>query len=63
MRGKEYLAAIRADGNVRVLETVVFADEIRDPAKELGDLPKKSSAGKQLSSSYGRATYCVPSVR
>ncbi|MEU4395187.1 Ku protein [Kribbella sp. NPDC023855] len=49
MRSKEYLAAIRADGKVLVLETMFFADEIRDPAKELGDLPGKSSGGKQLS--------------
>ncbi|NEA35060.1 Ku protein [Streptomyces sp. SID13031] len=49
MRSKEYLAAIRADGKVIVLETMFFADEIRDPAKELGDLPAKSSGGKNLS--------------
>jgi DNA end-binding protein Ku len=49
MRGKEYLATIRADGKVLVLETMFFADEIRDPDKEVGDLPDKSSAGKQLS--------------
>ncbi|MDX6261639.1 MAG: end-binding protein Ku [Kribbellaceae bacterium] len=49
MRSKEYLAAIRADGKVIVLETMFFADEIRDPAEELGDLPGKSSGGKQLS--------------
>jgi DNA end-binding protein Ku len=49
MRGKEYLATIRADGKALVLETMFFADEIRDPDKELGDLPKKSSGGKQLS--------------
>ncbi|MEV0284165.1 MULTISPECIES: Ku protein [unclassified Kribbella] len=48
MRGKEYLATIRAQGKVLVLETMYFGDEIRDPAKELGDLPAKSSAGKQL---------------
>ncbi|GAA0611616.1 Ku protein [Kribbella sandramycini] len=48
MRGKEYLAAVRADGKVLVLETMYFADEIRDPAKELNDLPAKSKAGKQL---------------
>ncbi len=47
MRSKEYLATIRADGKVLVLETMFFADEIRDPAKELGDLPSKTS-GKQL---------------
>ena len=49
MRGKEYLAAIRADGKVLVLETMFFTDEIRDPAKELGTLPDKAGGGKQLS--------------
>jgi DNA end-binding protein Ku len=49
MRGKEYLAAIRAYDKVLVLQTLYFADEIRDPAKELGTLPAKSSDGKQLS--------------
>ncbi|MGC4940265.1 Ku protein [Kribbella sp. DT2] len=47
MRSKEYLATIRADGKVLVLETMFFADEIRDPAKEVGGLPAKTS-GKQL---------------
>jgi DNA end-binding protein Ku len=49
MRGKEYLAAIRADGKVLVLETMFFADEIRDPKKELGALPAKATSRKQLS--------------
>ncbi|MFC6161072.1 non-homologous end joining protein Ku [Kribbella jiaozuonensis] len=49
MRGEEYLATIRSDGRVLVLETMFFADEIRDPDEELGDLPRKSGAGKQLS--------------
>ncbi len=52
MRGKEYLAAIRADtrGSTRVMvvETMFFADEIRDPAKELGSLPRKATNRKQL---------------
>ena len=39
MRGKEYLAAIRADGDVLVLETLFFADEIRKPKEEIGNLP------------------------
>jgi DNA end-binding protein Ku len=30
MRGKEYLTALRADGDVLALETLFFADEIRD---------------------------------
>ncbi|WUJ74759.1 Ku protein [Kribbella soli] len=49
MRGKEYLATIRSDKQVLVLETMFFADEIRDPDEELGSLPRKSGAGKQLS--------------
>jgi DNA end-binding protein Ku len=49
MRGKEYLATIRAEDKVLVLETMFFADEIRDPAEELDDLPAKSRGGKQLS--------------
>src|SRR3954453_3120793 len=41
MRGKQYLAAIRpcADQKVLILETMHFADEIRDPGKELDGLP------------------------
>lgn len=40
MRGKQYLAALRPDGDVLALETMYFADEIRDPAKELDGLPQ-----------------------
>jgi DNA end-binding protein Ku len=39
MRSKEYLAAIRADGDLLVLETLFFADEIRDPHHQIGNLP------------------------
>lgn len=49
MRGKEYLASIRAYDKVLLLQTLYFADEIRGPAKELWTLPAKSSDGKQLS--------------
>jgi non-homologous end joining protein Ku len=31
MRGEEYLAAVRADGGLLALETLFFADEVRDP--------------------------------
>ncbi|HJP78918.1 MAG TPA: Ku protein [Pseudonocardiaceae bacterium] len=44
MRGKEYLTAIRADGDVLALDTLFFADEIREPVKP----EKKKPAGKQL---------------
>lgn len=49
MRGKQYLAAIRPDRNVLALETLHFADEVRDPAEELENLPGKGpSKGKEL---------------
>ena len=42
MRGKQYLAAIRPYDKILVLETMHFADEVRDPAKELDNLPKQT---------------------
>jgi DNA end-binding protein Ku len=49
MRGKEYLAAIRADDGVLALHTLFFADEIRNPADELDNLPSQAPAsGKEL---------------
>jgi DNA end-binding protein Ku len=49
MRGKEYIAAARAGDGVMVLNTLHFADDIRNPAKELTKLPGKYSAkGKEL---------------
>jgi DNA end-binding protein Ku len=44
MRGKEYLTAIRADGKLLLLETMYFADEVRDPEEELGSLPGPAQA-------------------
>jgi DNA end-binding protein Ku len=43
MRGKEYLAAVRADGNLLVLETLLFADEVRDPHQQISNRPAGSS--------------------
>jgi DNA end-binding protein Ku len=40
MRGKEYLALIRAWERVLVLETLLFADEVRDPGELIDDLPR-----------------------
>jgi DNA end-binding protein Ku len=40
MRGKQYLTAVRADGDLLALETLYFADEIRDPAEVLDELPE-----------------------
>jgi DNA end-binding protein Ku len=47
MRSKEYLAAIRADGDVLVLETMFFADEIRNPKDEIGNLPRNVKSSPQ----------------
>lgn len=47
MRGKEYLAAVRADGDVLVLETMFFADEVRDPKKEIDDIPSAADVRPQ----------------
>jgi DNA end-binding protein Ku len=41
MRSKEYLAAVRADGDLLVLETLFFADEIRDPHHEIDNIPSR----------------------
>lgn len=45
MRAKQYLAAVRAVGNVLVLETMFFADEVRDPTETVPDLPAAAEAG------------------
>jgi DNA end-binding protein Ku len=39
MRGKEYLAVIRPWKQVLVLQTMLFADEVRDPQEVVDDLP------------------------
>ena len=39
MRTKEYLATIRPIGGLLALETMFFADEIRDPSAELDEFP------------------------
>lgn len=46
MHGKQHLAAIRASGNTLVLETLFFADEVRDAQKMLDNLPGKTSFSK-----------------
>jgi DNA end-binding protein Ku len=41
MRGKQYLTCIRPDGDVLALETMFFADEVRDAKDAIGNLPGK----------------------
>ncbi|MCZ2824312.1 MULTISPECIES: non-homologous end joining protein Ku [unclassified Modestobacter] len=43
MRSKQYLAAIRPQGEVLTLETMFFADEVRDPVDEIEQLPVRQS--------------------
>jgi DNA end-binding protein Ku len=47
MRGREYLAAVRADRDILVLETLFFADEVRDPAQQIADLPGRVKLSRQ----------------
>ncbi len=43
MREKQYLVAVRPEKNALVLETLLFADEVRDPVEEIDVLPVKAS--------------------
>lgn len=49
MRGKEYLTALRAGDGLLILTTLLFPEDLRDPAKELKSLPEITTArGKEL---------------
>ncbi|GAA1985211.1 Ku protein [Kitasatospora viridis] len=50
MRGKQYLAAVRVEGDVLVLQTMHYADEVRDPHREIDNLPEQAvePSGKEL---------------
>jgi DNA end-binding protein Ku len=49
MRGREHIAAIRAGDDVLILDTLLFAEDVRNPAEELRKLPEKTTArGKEL---------------
>ncbi|MEF3117933.1 Ku protein [Streptomyces chrestomyceticus] len=43
MRNRAYLVAVQAEGGILVLHTLHWADEIRDPRDEIGDLPGRTS--------------------
>ncbi|MFC5213769.1 Ku protein [Streptomyces coerulescens] len=48
MRGKQYLTALRAEDDVLVLQTLHWADEVRDPREQLPDLPSgRAARGKE----------------
>ena len=44
LRGKEYLTAVRADETALALDTLFFADEIRDPSEIIGEIDAAPSA-------------------
>lgn len=44
MRGKQYLTALRAEDGILVLQTLHWADEVRDPSRELPELPSGRAA-------------------
>lgn len=48
MRTKEYLTALRADGGVIVLETLFFADEIRDARDVVGPVKRANVGDREL---------------
>ncbi|WP_327686537.1 non-homologous end joining protein Ku [Streptomyces sp. NBC_00467] len=49
MRNKQYLTALRAEDKILVLQTLHWADEVRDPGEELPDLPSgRTGKGKEL---------------
>ena len=43
MREKQYLVAVRPEKSSLVLESLLFADEVRDPVKEIDVLPVQAS--------------------
>lgn len=48
MRGKQYLTALRAEDKLLVLQTLHWADEVRDPGQELPELPSgRAGKGKE----------------
>lgn len=46
MRSKQYLAAVRPKGEVLTLETMFFADEVRD-ARQIESLPTQAEVGQR----------------
>ena len=47
MRSKQYLAAIRPKADVLTLETMFFADEVRNPVEEIDELPASPDLRKR----------------
>ncbi|MCF1597394.1 non-homologous end joining protein Ku [Streptomyces muensis] len=69
MRGKQYLTALRAADRVLVLQTLHWADEVRDPVEELPDLPsgrtakgRRSGSGKDQAKEHDMAVQLIDAL-
>ncbi len=62
MRGKEYLTAIRADRDALALDTLYFADEIRDANAVVGDLDTLDGKTKNADRELSMATDIIDSM-
>lgn len=47
MRGREYLAAIRASEHLLMMDTLLFAEDVRDASEAVGTLPKLPKADRK----------------
>ncbi|KJK56388.1 non-homologous end joining protein Ku [Saccharothrix sp. ST-888] len=47
MRGKQYLAAVRPEADLLVLQTMHYAEEVRDPHREVDNLPGEVAPGER----------------
>jgi DNA end-binding protein Ku len=47
MRNKEYLVAVRPGQDALILDTMYFADEVRDPREEIGGIPVEAEFTKR----------------
>ena len=64
LHGKQYLVAIRARSDVLALQTMFFADEVRDPDEVIDNLPihKKQAQGTQAQRELTIAKQLVDSM-
>ncbi|MFF4120741.1 Ku protein [Streptomyces sp. NPDC001714] len=47
MRNHEYLVAVKAEGDVLAMHTMHWADEVRDPHREIGSLPEETQVAEK----------------
>ncbi|OIJ99692.1 Ku protein [Streptomyces colonosanans] len=47
MRNHQYLVAVKAEGDVLAMHTMHWADEVRDPHREIGSLPEETQVAEK----------------